>query len=234
MADGGPKEYRRDISGVSAGLERRLLNVIAVRLPAWVTPNRLTALGVFGGLMTGFGYAAGNWHRGWLSLVLIGFVVHWFGDSLDGTMARLRRIERPRFGMFIDQSCDLLTVFVIVFGLGLSPWVRMDVAIATYAGYLLLAVLVHLRAGVTGVYDIAHDGVGPTEGRILFMLITIGMYFTNPSDMSRWGGFSIFDIVLLVMTFWAGVTCVRQVVTVGRRLAAEEPSDGGVTHVDPS
>jgi phosphatidylglycerophosphate synthase len=226
MSDDAPVGYKRDISGVSAKAERRLLNAIAARLPAWVTPNQLTALGVAGGAATGLGYAAGGLSRYWLLLAIAGYVIHWFGDSLDGTTARVRKIERPRFGMFLDQSCDLLTVALILIGLGLSPWVRVDVALATYAGYLLLAVLVHLRAGVTGVYDIAHDGIGPTEGRLLFIALTLGMMFADPSGLQRWGGFSAFDIILLVMTFWSALTCVRQVVTVARRLAAEEPPGG--------
>jgi phosphatidylglycerophosphate synthase len=226
MADDTATGYERGLSGVTAKAERRLLVAMAARLPAWVTPNRLTALGVAGGFLTGAGYAAGGYGRGWLLLVFVGFVLHWFGDSLDGTTARHRRIERPRFGMFLDQSCDLLTVFVILMGLGLSPWVRMDVAIAAYAGYLLLAVLVHLRAGVTNVYDIAHDGIGPTEGRVLFMALTAAMYLTDPAAMPAWGGFSPFDWVLLAMVFWSAATCVRQVVSVGRQLAREEPPGG--------
>jgi phosphatidylglycerophosphate synthase len=226
MADDKAPGYTRRVSGVTADAERRLMLAIAARLPLWVTPNVLTGVGVAGGILTGVGYAFSGGSRWWLLAAVLGFVLHFLGDGLDGNTARLRKIERPRFGMFLDQSCDLLTVFVIMAGLGLSPYVRHDVAIATYAGYLLLAVLVHLRAGVTSVYDIAHDGIGPTEGRALFILLTIGMFFTDPAAMQRWSGLSVFDIILIVMVVWSAITCIREVVTVGRRLAAEEPPGG--------
>jgi archaetidylinositol phosphate synthase len=215
--------HRRHVTSLTAQAERALLNRIAARLPAWVTPNMLTVLGVAGGAATGLGYALGGHSPLWLAVAILGYGVHWFGDSLDGTTARLRKIERPRFGMFIDQSSDLLTVAMIIAGLALSPWVRVDVALATYIGYLLLAVLVHLRASVTDIYDIAHDGIGPTEGRLLMVAVTIGMAVTDPVAMPAWRGFSVFDIILLVMTVWSCITCVREVIRVGRQLAAEEP-----------
>lgn len=214
--------YTRSVSSVSAKLERSLLSKLVVRLPAFVTPNMLTVLGVVGGAMTGLGYALGTYSRWWLLLAILGFFVHWFGDSLDGTLARFRKIERPRFGMFIDQSADLLTLALILIGLGLSPWVRFDVALATYTGYLLLAVLVHLRAGVTGLYDIAHGGIGPTEGRMIMIGLTIAKITVPPEDMSDWAGFSPFDLFLLFMVGWACLTCVVEVIRTGRQLGRDD------------
>ncbi|CAH1658392.1 membrane hypothetical protein [Hyphomicrobiales bacterium] len=160
----------------------------------------------------------------WLLPAVLGYAVHWLGDSLDGTLARVRSIERPRFGMFIDQAADVLTTALILGGLGLSPWIRFDVAVATFAGYLLLAVLVHLRAGVIGVYDIAHDGIGPTEGRFIMVALSVGMALTPVKTMPDIAGFSPFDLVLLVMVAWACVTFAREVIRVGQILAREEPS----------
>lgn len=182
------------------------------------------AVGVAGGAMTGAGYALSELSALWVFPAVIGYGVHWLGDSLDGTLARVRSIERPRFGMFIDQAADVLTTALILGGLGLSPWIRFDVALATFAGYLLLAVLVHLRAGVIGVYDIAHDGIGPTEGRFIMVALSVAMALTPVTAMPDLIGFSPFDLVLLVMVVWACVTFAREVVRVGKILAREEPS----------
>jgi archaetidylinositol phosphate synthase len=223
MSKAIPRSYLRHMSSITASAERRLLIWMAHRLPPQITPDRLTILGLCGGILTGVGYAFAGQNTWLLGVAALGYLVHWFGDSLDGTVARVRRVERPRFGMFIDQSTDLLTVFIILAGLGFSPWVRMDVAIATYASYLLLAVLVHLRAGVCGVYDIAHDGIGPTEGRLLMILMTLLMAIVDPVAVVPWfGGMGVFDLVLAVMIIWAVVTCVREVWRVGRMLAHEE------------
>lgn len=216
--------HLRQLSGLTAKAERFVLIWIAKRLPDWVTPNRLTVLGICGGAMGGAGFVLSAYDVAFLWLTVFGLILHWFGDSLDGTTARVRRIERPRFGMFVDQSADLLTVFLLLAGLGLSQWARFDVAICTYAGYLLLAVLVHLRASVTGVYDIAHDGIGPTEGRLVLILVTISLMFQKPHDVVSWlGGLSSLDLLLIGITVWGVVTCFREVWRVSRQLALEEP-----------
>ncbi|MGL4243145.1 MAG: CDP-alcohol phosphatidyltransferase family protein [Beijerinckiaceae bacterium] len=218
-----PQLSERRVTGFTAGAERAALDWIAARLPDSMTPNRLTLIGIAGGVMTGLGYALGGSSRLWLRLAILGFIVHWFGDSLDGTIARRRGIERPRFGMFIDQSSDLLTVFCIMAGLGLSPWVRFDAALSAYCGYLLVAVMVHLRANVTGIYEIAHDGMGPTEGRLILIGITVIMFFIDPATMDRWHGFSGFDFGFFAIAVWCAVTFAREVWRVGRRLSTEEP-----------
>jgi archaetidylinositol phosphate synthase len=218
-----PQPSERQMTAFTARIERVALDWLAARLPESVTPNGLTLIGISGGMLTALGYILAGANRLWLALAVAGYVVHWFGDSLDGTIARRRGIARPRFGMFIDQSSDLFTVFCITAGIGLSPWVRFDAALAAYCGYLLVAVMVHLRANVTGVYDIAHGGMGPTEGRLILIAITTVMFFVDPATMDRWSGFSGFDIGFLAIAFWCGVTYVREVVRVGRQLSAEEP-----------
>jgi archaetidylinositol phosphate synthase len=224
MNEAGPRQPSvRQMSGFTARIERRALDWLAARLPAGLTPNGLTLIGISGGALTCIGYALSGSGRLWLALAVLGYVVHWFGDSLDGTIARRRGIERPRFGMFIDQASDLLTVFLITAGIGLSPWVRFDCALAAYCGYLLVAVMVHLRANVTGVYDIAHGGMGPTEGRLILIAITAVMFFVDPATMDMWSGFSGFDLGFLAIAFWCALTYLSEVYRVGRRLAAEEP-----------
>ena len=216
--------YTRKLSGITADRERLLLKKIAEFLPDWVSPNLLTLFGVFGAILVCAGYLASPWSAHLLWLAIAGFVIHWFGDSLDGTLARLRHIERPRFGMFIDQAADFISATIMIVGIGLSPWARLDIAFATLAAYFLLAALVHLRAGVLGVYDVAHDGIGPTEGRIFMIVLTLMMIVQSPDNVTRvFLDFTILDCVLGIMVFWAAVTFVREMAKVGRFLAKEEP-----------
>jgi archaetidylinositol phosphate synthase len=216
--------YIRKLSGITADRERVILRNIAEHLPDWVSPNTLTGFGVFGAVLVCVGYVASYQSANILWLAVIGFIIHWFGDSLDGTVARLKQIERPRFGMFIDQASDFVSATFMIVGIGLSPWARLDVALATLAAYFLLAALVHLRAGVLGVYDVAHDGIGPTEGRMFMIVLTLMMMAQSPgSAMMIFQDFTILDCVLSIMVFWAALTFIREMTKVGRMLAKEEP-----------
>jgi phosphatidylglycerophosphate synthase len=142
-----PKRIQENLT---AGLERRLLNWICQRLPLWWTPDRLTALGFFGAVLIAVGYAASNWGRDWLWLSVFGYCLNWFGDSLDGSVARYRKIERPNYGYFIDHSLDALANTIFIIGMGLSPYMRMDTALFGLAGYLLLSIHLHLGEGLRG------------------------------------------------------------------------------------
>jgi archaetidylinositol phosphate synthase len=213
----------REVTSFTGAAERVVLDWLASRIPDRISPNHLTLLGIAGGAMTGIGYAMGATARGWLAVAILGFVVHWLGDSLDGTTARRRGVTRPRFGMFIDQASDLLSVLMITIGLGLSPWVRMDVALAAYAGYLSAAVMVHLRANVTGIYDIASGGMGPTEGRLILIVITLIMVIDGPSGFWMWDEFSGYDLGFMAIALWCAISFATQTYRIGRRLAAEEP-----------
>src|SRR5512140_2984650 len=103
-------------------LERPALKWLAERMPAWVTPDTLTLIGVLGAVLTLISYLLTNISSGFLWLAALGFVINWFGDSLDGTLARTRKIERPIFGFFIDHTVDAVNEMLIFFGLGLTPY----------------------------------------------------------------------------------------------------------------
>src|SRR5512147_2001859 len=109
-------------------LERPALQWLAARLPAWVTPDLLTGLGLFASVIIFLAYTATNLDKGFLWLASLGFVLNWFGDSLDGTLARYRKIERPRYGFFVDHIVDAASECMVFLGIGLSPYVRFDLA----------------------------------------------------------------------------------------------------------
>ncbi len=193
--DFSPKPLARIQQNLVASSERRLLTWLCGRMPAWVTPDRLTAAGVVGGAAMFAGYAASNAHSGWLWLAIAGCLLNWFGDSMDGSLARHRRIERPSFGYFIDHSCDGFATLLIMVGLGLSPFVRLDVALICLAGYLLLAIHAFLSARVLGELKISHAGAGPTELRLVLIGLTFAMMISGRPP-GQTDAFSGFDIVI--------------------------------------
>lgn len=178
---------------VLARQERLLLNHFCARLPNWVTPDKLTSLGFFGAVMVAAGYIL-SWHAPlWLALSVVGYFVNWFGDSLDGSLARWRRIERPAYGYFLDHSVDGLAIFLMVGGLGLTPYMRFDVALICVVCYLLLAIHTFLAAKVLGEFRLSYMAGGPTELRIMLIIMTMLMPVIGARDI---GGvnMSAFDI----------------------------------------
>ena len=188
-----------------------------------MTPDLLTALALIAALVIGIGYALSNRDPAWLALSVAGYFVHWFGDSLDGTIARYRRIERPRYGYFIDHSCDGLATLLILGGFGASPYLRVDIALFAVVAYLLMSVHTFLIAKVSDAFQLSHLGAGPTELRILLIGLTLAMGLLGP-DVGRVAGFNAFDIVFGALATVLVVLFIVQTLREGRRLAAVDRS----------
>lgn len=206
---------------VLAKSERKLLDWLCARMPGWVTPDLLTTIGVIGAIGTFIGYWASMLDDEWLWLAIAGYFVQWFGDSMDGSLARYRRIERPSFGYFIDHSCDGLVTLLILLGIGLSPFVRLDVAMVVLAGYLLMSIHAYLAARVIGEFKLSYLAAGPTELRLVLISLTVAMMAFGPTP-GAFAASTDFDIV-----FGAGgavliVLFIVQTIVVGRRLSAAE------------
>jgi archaetidylinositol phosphate synthase len=214
-----PKRIQENLT---AGVERRLLNWICARLPMWWTPDRLTGLGFLGAVLIAVGYIASNGSREWLWLSVAGFVINWFGDSLDGSVARYRKIERPNYGYFIDHSLDALANTLFILGMGLSPYLRMDTALYGLCGYLLLSIHTFISAKVFGVMNLTYLGGGPTEVRMMLIVLTICMYVFGPEAWIHWpvAGqlFSPFDIFAVVLGTLLGGVFVFHTARTGRDL----------------
>jgi archaetidylinositol phosphate synthase len=131
-------------------LERPALKWLAAHTPAWITPDRYTALGVLGAFIILIGYVLSRYNLGFFWLASFGFFVNWLGDSLDGSLARYRHIERPVYGFYIDHVTDAFTETVIFVGLGLSPFVNFDIAMLALVAYLLMSILAYVRTCVVG------------------------------------------------------------------------------------
>lgn len=214
------KPIQRIQGNLLARGERRLLTWLCARLPAWVKPDHLTTLGLVGAAMVMAGYAASGSDRQWLWFAIAGFFVHWFGDSLDGSLARFRQIERPRFGYFIDHSADGIGNLMIVGGLGLSPFVRLDVALLALAGYYLLSIHAFLAVRVLGELRLSYAAAGPTELRLALIALTIAMW-SYDDQVPRVAGMSVFDVIVAIVAGLLIALFVIQTITTGRRITRE-------------
>jgi len=158
-------------------LERPALEWLASHSPAWVSPDLCTLIGVLGAVITLIGYWASTFDRNFLWLASLGFIINWLGDSLDGTLARFRHIERPVFGFYLDHTLDALSQTLIFIGLGLSPYVGFSIACLALIAYMLLSVQVYVRTCAAGEFKISFGRLGPTEIRVIAVLLNIVMFF---------------------------------------------------------
>jgi archaetidylinositol phosphate synthase len=172
---------RRELTFLLAELERRLLRAIAVRLPRWVTSDGLTILGMVGAVGTGVAYALSTLSAAWLWAASALLVVNWLGDSLDGTLARVRRAERPRYGYYLDHIVDAFSTAAIGAGVGLSPYVNLGVALAGVLTYLILSINIYLESQAFGVFRLGYSRIGPTEARIVLVAANIALALSGPS-----------------------------------------------------
>ena len=179
----GTKNDKRTNDILLGPLERPALQFFARKMPAWVNSDMLTVLGLLGSLLAGVAYAMvgmgeikGN---RWLFVASLGFFINWFGDSLDGTLARYRHHERPNYGFYTDHAIDGITALIIFTAIGLSGIARLDISIFALACWLLLMIQVYLKTHVTGTFEMTSIGVGPTEVRLFVMLLNTVLFFTG-------------------------------------------------------
>jgi archaetidylinositol phosphate synthase len=151
--------------------EARALEWIARRLPAWVKPDHLTALGVLAALAIAAAYVLSNGDKLWLWAASGLLVVHWLGDSLDGTLARVRKSERPRYGYYLDHLVDAFATAAIGIGLGLSPYMLLAVGLAIVVAYLILSINTYLETHALGVFTLGYGRFGPTEARLMLIAV---------------------------------------------------------------
>lgn len=211
-------------------LERPALKWLSEHMPSWVSSDGMTALGVFASVliffayyMVGRGELKGNW---FLMLASFGFFLNWFGDSLDGTLARHRHLERPNFGYFIDHSIDAFSAVMMFLGLGLAGLSNFTVATFTLIGYLLAMISVYLKTHVTGVFVMTNMKLGPTEIRVIAIIFNTLVFFRGNKPIEN---FPIFNQPVTPGTLVLGTIAVilwvyfaYETIFVGRKLAAQD------------
>ena len=195
---GNEKAERIQTSFLNAA-EKKALIWLAHRQPRWMTSDMLTYIGVLGAAVCALGYALSNLSVYWLWLSSFGLVVNWYGDSLDGTLARVRQLQRPKYGFFIDHSLDAITVCFMFLGGGLSSIFKMEVAMLMLIGYLVLSIYTYICTIIKDKFLLTYGGgFGPTEMRLVIILLnTVVMYTPWVSIRYNWNGyeFGVYDIV---------------------------------------
>ncbi len=187
-------EHVREHHSVLALTEKKTLIWIARRLPRWVTSDHLTLLGLLSMLAAGCCYWASYRHRGALPLAVMAIAVNWFGDSLDGTLARVRNKQRPRYGYYVDHVVDVLGILFLFAGLALSGHMSPLVALGLLVAYLIVAAEVFLATCVLGVFRLSTLGFGPTELRIVLSAGTLYLLRSPEVQLAGWGSFKLFDV----------------------------------------
>jgi phosphatidylglycerophosphate synthase len=214
----------RQATFVLTRFERWALPRIAASLPRWVVPDHLTALGVLGATLIAAGYCLSNRNAAWLWLSNVGLVIHWFGDSLDGTLARVRRIERPRYGFYLDHLTDAYSTTVIGLGLGFSPYMLLAVGLAIVIGYLVLSINVYLETHVFGKFRYGYGVLGPTEARVLLIVLNLVALLIGPLRFREFHlGLTPFDVLGILAALSMAGLLMRRVVRNLRDLARDEP-----------
>jgi phosphatidylglycerophosphate synthase len=165
-----------------ARFEQWALPRMARRLPDAVTPDTLTVIGLVAAVVIAASYVLTQYSLAWLWLASAGFVVHWWGDSLDGTLARVRDIRRERYGFYVDHQSDAVSTLIIFLGLGFSPLMDLSIALFLIVGYYLMMILVNLVTIARDVFKISFGGFGPTESRIAMIgANTLVFFLGNPT-----------------------------------------------------
>src|SRR2546422_4727590 len=162
---------QREMTFLLAGVEWRVLQRLAERVPRTIRSNHLTALGPLGAGGGGTAYALTRYHPAWLCGASLMLGVNWLGDSRDGTLARVRGTQRPKYGYYLDHVVDAFSTAVIGLGIGLSPYVNLGLALGLVVVYLALSINVYLESSVFGVFKIAYGRIGPTEVRLLLVIL---------------------------------------------------------------
>jgi archaetidylinositol phosphate synthase len=205
--------------------EKRVLTAIARRLPRWVLPDDLTALGVAAGVGICIAYVATNGDTKWLWVASGLLVVHWLGDSLDGTLARVRGIERPRYGYYLDHLVDAISTACIGIGLGLSPFMLLATGALIVVAYLMLSINVYLESYALGRFSIGYGRIGPTEVRVILIALNVALALGAGLDFKLAGiGMTAFDVVGLAVAAVMCVLLAGRAMTNLRQLSRDEPA----------
>ena len=193
-------KHKRQNPSFLGFLERPALAWLSTHMPRWVTPDMLTIFGFLSAVLIGVSYALSKNNPAFLWLASLGFFLNWFGDSLDGTLARKRNIERPKYGFFIDHTTDALAEVIMFVGLGLSGYVDMTLALIALVGYFLMSILVYIYTYACGTFRIAYIGLGPTEFRAIAIIANALIFFIgNPIIKLPFLTFHLYDAIVAVV-----------------------------------
>ena len=194
---------RVQVSFVTAA-EKRVLAWFAARMPVWVNSDHLTVLGFVAQIMVGVSYALARYDRQWLLWGVLFLAINWFGDSLDGTLARFRNRQRPRYGFYVDHVIDAIGSTALMVGLALSGYMSPIVAMGLLVAFLLLAIETYLTTYTIGKFHLSFFNLGPTEIRIILAIGNVALYVRGPWSHIAGHRFLLFDVGAVVAMIGMG------------------------------
>lgn len=214
---------KRDNRSFLAEMEQRLIRFLICRFPPTLKPDHLTAFGLLGSAITAMALIGLNWSQAFLLFVPIGVAMNWFGDSLDGSLARYRKIERPRFGFLVDHTSDLFSQVLIIMGFGFSPLFSLPSALMVLVCYLMFSAYTYIRACAHHVHQMSYIGVGATEFRILMIVWCFVATLIGPSmHVQAVGSLSRLDLTLCILSGFALVGLFYKAFRDAKQIAEEE------------
>lgn len=160
--------------------EKKVLVWLAQRQPRWMTSDILTYIGTFGAIVIAAGYVLSAWNPAFLWFSSMGFVINWYGDSLDGTLARVRNLQRPVYGYYLDHTIDAINEVIIFVGVGLSGLIHLEIALLALVMYLLMTINVSINAHLKKEFRLTYAKMGPTEFRIIMIIINTLFALVRP------------------------------------------------------
>ncbi len=211
--------------------EKKVLVWLAQRQPRWVTSDILTGIGTFGAVVIAVGYILSARNINFLWLSSLGFLINWYGDSLDGTLARVRNTQRPIYGYYIDHTMDSICEVIIAIGIGLSGLVNLSLALLVIIGYLLLTINVSINAHLKKEFLLTYFGLGPTEFRLIMILVnTVFVIFPSLAAFRGilafgdvWVVYKVMDIVAAIILAILLIIYTVTVVKDARDYARRDP-----------
>lgn len=227
----GKEQSKRIQTSILNGIERKVLVWLAERQPRWVVSDTLTFVGFLGSVIIALGYILTNLDYRWLWLASLGFVINWYGDSLDGSVARVRKTQRPVYGFYIDHTMDVINEIFMLVGVGLSVLMRFDIAMLILVLYLALTINVDTNAHLKNEFKLTYGGFGPTEFRILVIIVNTLFIFIRPlrefvADITLFGhsiSLSAMDIFGIAVLAILTIIYIATVVSDARGYAKADP-----------
>ena len=218
-------------TSVLNALEKKVLVWLAERQPKWMTSDILTYIGTFGSVVIAAGYILSAWNINFLWLSSLGFVINWYGDSLDGTLARVRKTQRPVYGYYIDHTVDCINEFIMFIGIGLSGLMHFSLAMVILAVYFMLTINVSINAHLKKEFRLTYAKLGPTEFRILAIIANTILALVRPISefaltffiFGREFTLASLDIVGIVVLLVLAVIYLTTIVKDGRGYAEMDP-----------
>jgi phosphatidylglycerophosphate synthase len=214
------KDAIRIQESATSRVERKVLFWLAARMPSWINSDHLTFLGFAAMFLAGLSYWVARWNRVGLLLATFCLALNWFGDSLDGTLARTRNRQRPRYGFYVDHMIDSFGALFLMGGLGISTYIDWRIAMGLLVAFLLLSIETYLASYTLGIFRLSFGKLGPTEIRLLLAFGNVVLYFRPrakmpglPYRLFDFGGLvaiSVMSVMVVVAAVWHTRTLYRQ------------------------